>query len=505
MKKIGFDNEKYLQEQSKEILERAAQFDNKLYLEFGGKLIFDFHASRILPGFDPNVKIKLLQKLKDKIDIIICIYAGDIARKKIRADFGVSYDADTMRLIDDLRGYGLNVKAVIVTRYEDQPVVNSFINKLKRRDIDVYTHRAIKGYPTDLDMILSDDGYGANEYVKTDKPIVIVTGPGPGSGKLATCLSQVYHEHQNGVSASYAKFETFPIWSIPLKHPVNIAYEAATADLGDFNQIDPFHLEAYGKSTINYNRDVEAFPVVKRIVSKIMDNSQVYQSPTDMGVNRAGFAIIDDEVVQEASVQEIIRRYFRYRCEYALGLTEQITVDRVKLLMDDLEVCEEDRKIVPPAREAARAAEKQEEKGNDGLYCGAALELPDGSIVTGKNSSLMHAASSCILNAIKQLAGLADDVMLISPEVLEAVSKLKGEIQNSRRLSLDMEEMMIALSVSTLSNPCVKEAVEKLCDLRECEMHITHMPTPGDEAGLRKLGINLTCDANFSSKNLFID
>ena len=505
MKKTGFDNEKYLQEQSKEILERAAQFDNKLYLEFGGKLIFDFHASRILPGFDPNVKIKLLQKLKDNIDIIICIYAGDIARKKIRADFGVSYDADTMRLIDDLRGYELNVKAVIVTRYDDQPVVNSFINKLKRRDIDVYTHRAIKGYPTDLDMILSDDGYGANEYVKTDKPIVIVTGPGPGSGKLATCLSQVYHEHQNGVSASYAKFETFPIWSIPLKHPVNIAYEAATADLGDFNQVDPFHLEAYGKTTINYNRDVEAFPVVKRIVSKIMDNSQVYQSPTDMGVNRAGFAIIDDEVVQEASVQEIIRRYFRYRCEYALGLTEQITVDRVKLLMDDLEVCEEDRKIVPPAREAACAAEKQEEKGNDGLYCGAALELPDGSIVTGKNSALMHAASSCILNAIKQLAALPDDVMLISPEVLEAVSKLKGEIQNSRRLSLDMEEMMIALSVSTLSNPSVKQAVEKLKDLSGCEMHITHMPTPGDEAGLRKLGINLTCDANFSSKNLFID
>ena len=505
MKKTGFDNEKYLQEQSKEILERAAQFDNKLYLEFGGKLIFDFHAARILPGFDPNVKIKLLQKLKDSIDIIICIYAGDIARKKIRADFGVSYDADTMRLIDDLRGYELNVKAVIVTRYNDQPVVNSFINKLKRRDIDVYTHRAIKGYPTDLDMILSDDGYGANEYVKTDKPIVIVTGPGPGSGKLATCLSQVYHEHQNGVSASYAKFETFPIWSIPLKHPVNIAYEAATADLGDFNQVDPFHLEAYGKTTINYNRDVEAFPVVKRIVSKIMDNSQLYQSPTDMGVNRAGFAIIDDELVQEASVQEIIRRYFRYRCEYALGLTEQITVDRVKLLMDDLEVSEEDRKIVPPAREAASAAEKQEDKGNDGLYCGAALELPDGSIISGKNSPLMHASSSCILNAVKQLAKLPDDLMLISPEVLEAVSTLKRDIQNSRRLSLDMEEMMIALSVSTLSNPAVKLAIEKLRDLRGCEMHITHMPTSGDEAGLRKLGINLTCDANFSSKNLFID
>lgn len=505
MKKTGFDNEKYLQEQSAAILERAAQFDNKLYLEFGGKLIFDFHAARILPGFDPNVKIKLLQKLKDSIDIIICIYAGDIARKKIRADFGVSYDADTMRLIDDLRSYGLNAKAVIVTRYEEQPAVDSFINKLKRRDIDVYTHRSIKGYPTDLETIISDDGYGANEYVKTDKPIVIVTGPGPGSGKMATCLSQVYHEHQNGVSAAYAKFETFPIWSIPLKHPVNIAYEAATADLGDYNQVDPFHLEAYGETAINYNRDVEIFPVVRRIVAKIMDNSQLYQSPTDMGVNRAGFAIVDDEAVKEASVQEIIRRYFRYKCEYAMGLTEQVTVDRVKLLMDELEVSEEDRKVVLPAREAALAAEKQAAKGNDGLYCGAAMELPDGSIITGKNSSLMHASSSCILNAVKTLAKLPDDLMLIAPEVLEAVSELKSDIQNSRRLSLDMEEMMIALSVSASSNPAVKLAIEKLRDLRECEMHITHIPTPGDEAGLRKLGINLTCDPNFSSKNLFID
>jgi uncharacterized protein (UPF0371 family) len=505
MKKTGFDNDKYLQEQSKAILERAAQFDNKLYLEFGGKLIFDYHAARILPGFDPNVKIKLLQKLKEKIDIIICIYAGDIARKKIRADFGVSYDADTMRLIDDLRGYQLNVKAVIVTRYEDQPAVNSFINKLRRRQIDVYTHRAIKGYPTDLQTIVSPDGYGANEYVKTDKPIVIITGPGPGSGKMATCLSQIYHEHQNGVSAGYAKFETFPIWSIPLKHPVNIAYEAATADIGDYNQVDPFHLEAYGETAINYNRDVEIFPVVKRIVAKIMDNNELYQSPTDMGVNRAGFAIVDDEAVSEASIQEIIRRYFRYRCEYALGLTEQPTVDRVKLLMDELEVSEEDRNIVAPAREAAREAEENPEKGNNGVYCGAALELADGTIVTGKNSALMHASSSCILNAVKKLAGLPDGLLLISPEVLEAVSKLKSDIHNSRRLSLDLEEMMIALSVSTLSNPTVKMAIEKLRDLRGCEMHITHIPTPGDEAGLRKLGINLTCDADFSSKNLFID
>jgi uncharacterized protein (UPF0371 family) len=505
MKKNGFNNEKYLQEQSEAILERAAQFDNKLYLEFGGKLIFDFHAARILPGFDPNVKIKLLQKLKDKIDIIMCIFAGDIARKKIRADFGVSYDADTLRTIDDLRGYGLNVKAVIVTRYEDQPAVNNFINKLKRRDINVYTHRAIKGYPTDLNIIVSPNGYGANEYIKTDKPIVIVTGPGPGSGKMATCLSQVYHEHQNGVSAGYAKFETFPIWSLPLKHPVNIAYEAATADLGDYNQVDPFHLAAYNKTAINYNRDVEIFPVVKRIVAKIMDHKELYQSPTDMGVNRAGFAIVDDEAVQEASIQEIIRRYFRYNCEYALGLTEKITVDRVKVLMVDLEVTEEDRKIVLPARKAAEEAQAETGKGHDGIYCGAALELPDGSIITGKNSPMMHASSSCVLNAIKKLAGLPDDLLLISPEVLEAVSRLKGDIQKERRLSLDLGEMMIALSVSTLHNPTAKVAMEKLHDLNTCEMHLTHIPSPGDESGLRKLGINSTCDANFSSKNLFID
>jgi uncharacterized protein (UPF0371 family) len=505
MRKIGFDNEKYLQEQSKAILERAAKFDNKLYLEFGGKLIFDYHAARILPGFDPNVKIKLLQKLKDNIDIIMCIYAGDIARKKIRADFGISYDADTLRTIDDLRGYGLNVKAVIVTRYEDQPAVNSFINKLRRRDINVYTHNAIKGYPTDLETIVSSNGYGANEYVKTEKPIVIVTGPGPGSGKMATCLSQIYHEHQNGVSAGYAKFETFPIWSIPLKHPINIAYEAATADLGDFNQVDPFHLEAYNETAINYNRDVEIFPVVKRIVAKIMDHNELYQSPTDMGVNRAGFAIVDDAAVQEASTQEIIRRYFRYKCEYALGLTEKITVDRVKLLMDELEVTEEDRKIVPPARKAAEDAQDKTGKGHDGVYCGAALELPDGSIITGKNSPIMHASSSCVLNAIKKLAGLPKEILLISPEILEAISRLKGEIQKERRLSLDLGEMMIALSSSTLNNPTAKAAMDKLYDLKTCEMHLTHIPTPGDESGLRKLGINSTCDANFSSKNLFID
>ncbi|MCP3967590.1 MAG: DUF1846 domain-containing protein [Lentisphaerae bacterium] len=505
MKKIGFDNDKYLQEQADAIIDRASRFDNKLYLEFGGKLVFDYHASRILPGFDPNVKIKLLQRLKDKIDIVICIYAGDIARKKIRADFGITYDADTLKLIDDLRDWGLEVKAICVTRYEEQPAVKSFINKLKRRGINVYTHRAIKGYPTEIDTIISDDGYGANAYIESDKPIVIITGPGPGSGKMATCLSQVYHEHERGVSAGYAKFETFPIWSIPLKHPINIAYEAATADIADFNQVDPFHLEAYGEAAINYNRDVEIFPVVKRIMSKIMDNSQLYQSPTDMGVNRAGFAICDDDVCCEASKQEIIRRYFRYKCEYAMGLTDKQTVDRVKLLMNELEIKAEDRCMVEAARKAASDAEDQEDKGNEGVYCGAALQLPNGQIVTGKNSPLMHAASSAVLNAIKKLGGLPDELLLISPDVIESVGSLKRDILKSKRLSLDLEETMIALSVSMPGNPSARLALEKLEMLHGCEMHITHIPTPGDEAGLRKLGVNLTCDSNFAGKNLFVD
>ena len=379
--KLGFDSEKYLEEQSQAILERAGKFDDKLYLEFGGKLICDFHAARILPGFDPNAKIKLLQKLKDKVDIVICIYAGDIEQKKMRADFGLSYDTDTMRTIDDLRDWGLDVKAVVVTRYQNQPAVRTFMNKLSRRGIKVYTHRPIEGYPTEVETIVSSRGYGANAYIETDRPIVVVTGPGPNSGKMATCLSQVYHEFQRGIRAGYAKFETFPVWNLPLNHPVNIAYEAATADLADVNMVDPFHLEAYGETVVNYNRDVEIFPVVKRICARIMDPEQLYRSPTDMGVNRVGFAITDDEVVRQASIQEIIRRYFRYMCDYATGAADKGAIDRVKLLMDDLGVTELDRRVVAPAREAAKAAEKQPDKGSDNIYCGAALELPDGRII----------------------------------------------------------------------------------------------------------------------------
>lgn len=503
MNHIGFDNEKYLDEQSAAILERVETFHNKLYLEFGGKLLFDYHASRVLPGFDPNVKMRLLQKLKDKAEIILCIYAGDIERKKVRADFGITYDADAMKLIDDLRDWGINVRAVVITRFEDQPAACVFKNKLERRNVTVYTHRFTRGYPTDVDTIVSNEGYGANNYIETDQPLIVVTGPGPGSGKLATCLNQLYHEHTRGVNAGYAKFETFPIWNIPLKHPVNIAYEAAAADIQDFNQIDPFHLEAYNKKSVNYNRDVEVFPVLKRILERIMDYDAVYRSPTDMGVNRAGFGIIDDDAVQKASIEEIIRRYFRYRCEYALGLASKKTVDRIELLMKEVNAAPEDRSVVMPARETAAAAEEQG-KGHKGIFCGAAIELKNGSIITGRNSGLLHASSSLILNAIKECADIPDPIHLLSPSIIESIAGLKENILNSKTVSLDLEETFIALSICATTNPTAQLAMDRLKDLEGCEVHMTHIPTPGDEAGLRKLGINVTSDPNFSSKSLFV-
>ncbi|MDD5449915.1 MAG: DUF1846 domain-containing protein [Candidatus Omnitrophica bacterium] len=502
MKKTGFDNEKYLKEQTQAILERVAKFNNKLYLEFGGKILFDYHASRVLPGFDPNVKMRLFQKLKDKADIVLCIYAGDIERRKVRADFGITYDVDALKLIDDLRGWGIEILAVVITRFANQPAAKIFKNKLERRGIKVYTHKFTKGYPTDVNLIVSDEGYGENEYIKTRNPLVIVTGPGPGSGKLATCLSQLYHDHKKGIRSGYAKFETFPIWSIPLKHPVNVAYEAATADIKDFNLIDPFHLEAYNKTAINYNRDVEIFPVIKRILEKIMGSDAVYQSPTDMGVNRAGFGIIDDEAVKEASRQEIIRRFFRYACEYAIGFADKETVSRVELLMEELDIKPEDRKVVTPARKAAEDGSKKKKAGS-GIFCGAAMELKDGSIVTGKNSDLMHAASSLVLNAIKKLADIPDKIHLLSPNIIGSIGNLKENILASKGVSLDLEETLIALSISAATNPTAQEAMEKLKELQCCEAHMTHMPPPGDEAGLRRLGINLTSDPNFATKSLF--
>ena len=499
----AFDNEKYLQEQKSEILERMKKFDSKLYLEFGGKLLYDYHASRVLPGYDPNIKMRLLQTLKEKADILLCIYAGDIERKKIRADFGITYDADALKLIDDIRGWGIDVLGVVITRFENQPSAIQFKNKLERRRIKVYTHQYTKGYPTDIDLIVSDEGYGANEYIETEKPLVIVTGPGPGSGKLATSLSQVYHDYKKGINAGYAKFETFPIWNLPLKHPVNVAYEAATADLRDFNLIDPFHLEAYNQKTVNYNRDVEVFPVLKRILKKIMGGESFYKSPTDMGVNRAGFAITNDEMTQESAKQELIRRYFRYRCEYVMGLTDKGTVQRAELLIKDFNLDLQYRSVVEPARNASIEAQESD-KGSEGVYCGAAIALQNGTIVTGNNSPQLHAASSLVLHAIKHLAEIPEKIKLLPPNILEAVRTLKTEVLNEKTLSLDLVETLIALSISTTVNPAAQLAMEKLEELEGCEVHMTHIPTPGDEAGLRRLGVNLTSDPNFSTKDLFI-
>jgi len=501
--RIGFDNDRYLDEQTSAILERVKQSNSRLYLEFGGKLLFDYHASRVLPGFDPNVKMRLLQKLKDKAEFILCIYAGDIERKKVRADFGITYDSDALKLIDDLKEWGIDISKIVITRYEEQPSAKLFKNRLERRDIHVYTHRYTKGYPTDIDMIVSDEGYGANEYIKTRNPLVVVTGPGPGSGKLATCLSQLYHDNKRGIQSGYAKFETFPIWNLPLKHPVNVAYEAATADIRDYNQIDPFHLEYYGETAVNYNRDVEIFPVLKRILEKITEKKSIYQSPTDMGVNRAGYGIIDDEIVREAAKQEIIRRRFRYMCEYIVGLGDKETIQRVELLMEELSIKAEARSVILLARDAALDAKKKK-KGHDGIYCGAALELKDGTIVTGKNSPLMHAASSLILNSIKRLALIPDDIHLLSPGVTKSIGDFKKDILNSKNVSLNLAEALIALSISATMNPTAQAAMKALKELRGCEVHMTHIPTPGDEAGLKRLGVNLTSDPSFATKHLFV-
>ena len=502
-KKNGFDNAKYLKEQTAAILERVDRFNDKLYLEFGGKLLFDYHAARVLPGFDPNVKMRLLQKLKDKIDVIMCIYAGDIERKKVRADFGITYDTDALKTIDDFKEWGIEVTAVVITRYDNQPSAKAFKNKLERRGVKVYTHRFTKGYPTVVDLIVSDEGYGANEQIKTTKSIVVVTGPGPGSGKLATCLCHLYHEYKNGVKAGYAKFETFPIWNMPLKHKVNVAYEAATLDLQDFNLIDHYHLEAYNEKTVNYNRDIEAFPLLKRILEKITGGESFYKSPTDMGVNRAGFGIVDDTAVQEASHQEIIRRYFRCACEYAMGYVDKEILNRAELVMKNINAKVEDRKVVVPARQASKKAQK-EGKGRDGIFCGAAIELEDGTIITGENSPLMHASSSLIINATKHLSELPENMHLLPENITDSLAYLKKEVFCGKMVSLDLEETLIALSISAISNPAAQMAVENLKKLKGCEVHLTHIPTSGDEAGLRKLGVNLTCDPEFSSKSLFI-
>ena len=515
-KNVGFDNERYLKEQTAAIIDRVKKFNNKLYLEFGGKLCFDYHAARVLPGYDPNAKIRLLQLLKDKIDIVLCIYAGDIEKGRVRGDFGITYDVATLKLIDDLRKWGLEISAVVITRFTNQPSAIVFKNKLERRGVKVYLHYPIEGYPADVDLVVSDKGFGKNEYIETKNPIVVITGPGPGSGKLATCFSQLYHEHKLGINAGYAKFETFPIWNLPLRHPVNVAYEAATADIQDFNLVDPFHLNIYHETSINYNRDVESFPILKLILHKIFSakggsdsgrNKNVdlpmYNSPTDMGVNRAGFGIVDDKIVQEAAKQELIRRYFRYNTEYVLGIEKKETVERVVILMEELGVKVTDRSVVEAARTAAEEAEAKG-KGNEGICCGAAIQLADSQIITGKNSKLMHAASSLVLNAVKVLANIPDEILLLSPHIINQITKLKEGVLNMESESLDLEETLISLSISATTNHTAELAMDKLVELKGCEVHMTHIPTPGDEVGLKRLGVNLTTDGKFSSRNLFV-
>lgn len=504
MYKTAFDNDKYLKIQKEAILDRIAKFENKLYLEFGGKLFNDYHAARVLPGYDPNVKIKLLHSLKNKLDIILCINANAIENKKIVSDLGISYDTNIFKMIDDLHRWDMNLNAIVITRFNGQAGATTFKSKLERRGIKVYTHKPIEGYPNDFKKILSKSGFGANKYIKTKKPLVIITAPGPGSGKLATCLSQIYHDHEKRTYSGYAKFETFPVWNLPLKHPVNIAYEASTADLNDINMIDTFHMKNYHKKAVNYNRDLEAFPLISKILKMIMHEKFIYNSPTDMGVNMIGFCITDNQVTKEASKQELIRRYFRYNCEYIMGICSKSTLNRMNFLLKELEVKIEDRKTVGYAKEAASEAEKKN-KGNEGIYSGAAIELKTGKIVTGKNSKLMHAASSLILNTIKELAGIPDEIDLLSPQIIESIEKYKKEIYGSSSLSLDLEETLIALSICAASDQRVKKALTKLKELKGCEVHLTHMPTPGDSAGLRKLGVNLTSEPNFASKNFFIE
>ena len=499
---VGFDSQKYLREQTKYILQRVKGVKGKLYLEFGGKILCDYHAARVLSGFDPNAKIKLLQKLKNRAALILCVSAMDIERRKTRADFGLTYDLYTLMMINELKNWGLDVVGVVITRFTNQPSALIFKDKLERQGIKVYLHQPIKDYPHNLNLIVSDLGYGLNDYLQTKKPLVIITGPGPGGGKLGTCLSQLYHDYKKGIKSGYAKFETFPIWNLPLNHPVNMAYEAATADLGDFNQVDPFHLKTYQEKTINYNRDVEAFPVVEKILKKIT-GKVVYQSPTEMGVNRAGFCITNDKVVKEAAQQEIIRRYFKYHCEYITGLTDRKTISRIESILKKLNLKPEDRPVVKPAREKATKASKKR-KNNHQIVAAATLELKEGLIVTGKSSSLMSAASSTILNAIKVLAKIPDRIHLLSPKSIKSINRLKKDYFYLKDNGLNLEETLIALSMSVDNNPSAKKALRKLKELNDSEMHLTHLPQIHDEAALRRLEINFTSDPKFPTKGLFV-
>ena len=486
MVNAAFDNEKYLQMQSEHIRERIAQFGGKLYLEFGGKLYDDNHASRVLPGFQPDSKLRMLLQLKDQVEMVIAINADDIEKNKVRGDLGITYDRDVIRLIDVFRGFGLYVSSVVLTRYHGQSLAKAFQSRLEGLGIRVYHHYEIAGYPADTAHIVSEEGFGKNDYIETSRSLVVVTAPGPGSGKLATCLSQLYHEHIRGNTAGYAKFETFPIWNLPLNHPVNLAYEAATADLNDVNMIDPFHLEAYGITTVNYNRDVEAFPVLVAIFEKILGYCP-YKSPTDMGVNMAGNCIVDDEGTCAASRQEIIRRYYEALCDQKKGKNVEDAVRKLDLLMKKAGVSPADRKVVAPALRRA---------GETGSPA-AAMELPDGRIVTGKTSDLLGASSALLLNALKALGGMPKDLHLISPVALDPIQHLKVDHLGNRNPRLHTDETLIALSISAATNPTAECAMEQLDKLRGCEVHSTVLLSGVDVNMFRRLGVNLTCEAKY--------
>ena len=488
MKKTGFDNEKYLQMQSAHIRERISQFGGKLYLEFGGKLFDDNHASRVLPGFEPDSKLKMLLQIKEQVEIVVALSAADIEANKVRGDLGITYDSDVLRLIDEFRGIGLYVGSVVLTRYQGQPAAATFQKRLENLGVKVYRHYPIEGYPSNLTKIVSDEGYGKNEYIETTRELVVVTAPGPGSGKMATCLSQLYHEHKRGIQAGYAKFETFPIWNLPLKHPVNLAYEAATADLDDVNMIDPFHLEAYKETTVNYNRDVEIFPVLSAMLEKIMETCP-YKSPTDMGVNMAGNCIFDDEAVKEASRQEIIRRYYTALCGRRKGVTPDNVVYKLELLMKQAEVAAEERAVVRPA------LLKEEATGEPA----AAIELPDGTILTGRTSELLGPS----LNALKTLGGIEDSVHLISPVIIEPIQKLKVGSLGNKNPRLHTDEVLIALSICAATDPEAKKAMDQLPKLQGCEAHSTVILSHVDEQMFRRLGVNITYEPKYQSSRLY--
>lgn len=484
MFKTGFDNEKYLQMQSSRIKERISEFGGKLYLEFGGKLFDDYHASRVLPGFQPDSKLQMLLQLKAQAEIVVVISADDIEKNKIRGDLGITYDTDVFRLIDAFRGRGLMVGSVVLTKYVSTPKVTAFEQKLENAGIPSYRHYVIDGYPANIAKIVSDDGYGKNDYIKTERELVIITAPGPGSGKMATCLSQLYHENKRGIKAGYAKFETFPIWNIPLNHPVNVAYEAATADLNDVNMIDPWHLDAYGKTTVNYNRDVEIFPVLKATFDKIYGECP-YKSPTDMGVNMAGNCIFDDDAVRDAAKQEIIRRYCTALCDNLRAGNKKDEIYKLELLMNNAQLSMENR-------ECASAAEKIAEQTNAPA---AAIELADGRIITGKTSALLGCASAMLLNTLKVLGGIDDEILLILPEVIKPIQELKVNHLGNTNPRLHTDEILIALSVSAVTDKNAQTALEQLTKLKNCEMHSSVLLSQVDENVIKKLGIRLTCSA----------